>query len=82
MNLLLIIAITGLVNGCKEPGENLNPPVPPPLLTNEVDFWLTKSDETVKLQKQTVVLGFGTAPNQYVNIEVDDASAFQTVDGF
>lgn len=82
MNLLLIIAVAGLINGCKEPSENLNPPVTPPLITNDVDFWLTKSDETVKLQKQTTVLGFGTVTNQYVNIEVDEASVFQTVDGF
>lgn len=60
------------------------PPVPPvnPPVTNEVDFWLTKADETVKLQKQTDILAFRTPVNQYPTIEVDENSKFQTIDGF
>lgn len=59
----------------------INPP-PPPVLVNEVDFWLTKSDETVKLEKQNTILAFGTTINQYSNIEVDENTTFQTIDGF
>ena len=33
---------------------------PPPAGTNDVDFWLTKSDQSVLLQKQSTVLSFGT----------------------
>ncbi len=58
------------------------PPVTSPTVTNEVDFWLTKSDETVKLQKQNTTIAFGTPVNQYANIEVDENSTFQSVDGF
>ncbi len=58
------------------------PPVTPPTVTNEVDFWLTKSDESTKLQKQNTILAFGTPVNQYANIEVDENSTFQSVDGF
>ncbi|MWB95700.1 glucosylceramidase [Flavobacterium sp. GA093] len=59
------------------------PPVTPPVtVTNDVDFWLTKSDQTVLLTKQSGVLGFSTASNSLVSIEVNEAQKFQTVDGF
>jgi glucosylceramidase len=57
-------------------------PVPPVTVANEVDFWLTKGDQSVKLQKQTGVLGFGTSANGYASIEVNEAQKYQTVDGF
>ncbi len=57
------------------------PPVTPPA-KNEVDFWLTNGDETVKLQKQNTILAFGTNANQYPAIEVDENTTFQTIDGF
>ena len=59
-----------------------NPQGQPPLLTNEVDVWLTRSDETVKLIKQTNILAFGTSPNIYNNIDVNESQTFQTIDGF
>ncbi|MDB5211941.1 MAG: glucosylceramidase [Sediminibacterium sp.] len=65
-----------------DPTPTPTPPVPPPVVNNEMDFWLTKSDETVKLQKQSTVLAFGTPVNQYLNIDVDENSSFQSVDGF
>ncbi|MGN6164172.1 MAG: glycoside hydrolase family 30 protein [Flavisolibacter sp.] len=61
----------------------VNPPVnPPPPAANEMDFWLTTSDEVVKLQKQTGILAFGTTENQYPNIEVDENTTYQSIDGF
>ncbi|MBY0243822.1 MAG: glucosylceramidase [Sphingobacteriaceae bacterium] len=50
--------------------------------TNEVDFWLTKGDETVKLKKQESVLSFGTQYNMYPNIEIDETQTYQSIDGF
>jgi len=47
-----------------------------------MDFWLTKGDQSVLLQKQNVVLGFGTTYNTYSNIEVDESQTYQSVDGF
>jgi glucosylceramidase len=82
MNLLLVVAIAGILNGCKRSGDNPPPVTVPPLVTNDVDFWLTKSDESVKLQKQPAILGFGTTPNLYTNIEIDESLVYQTVDGF
>jgi glucosylceramidase len=64
-----------------EPTPPDPPPVTPPA-KNEVDFWLTNGDETVKLQKQNTILAFGTQANQYPVITVDENIAFQTIDGF
>jgi len=58
-----------------------DPPVTPPA-KNEVDFWLTNGDETVKLQKQNTILAFGTQASQYPTITVDENTTYQTVDGF
>lgn len=62
----------------------VNPPVvnPPVVVTNDVDFWLTKGDQSVLLAKQTGKLGFGTTNNSYTDIEVNEAQKYQTVDGF
>ncbi|WP_264536154.1 glycoside hydrolase family 30 protein [Flavobacterium sp. N1736] len=60
-----------------------NPPVSPPVtVTNDVDFWLTKGDQSVLLAKQSGVIGFGTTTNTFSNIEVDASQKYQTVDGF
>ncbi|MFB3389403.1 glycoside hydrolase family 30 beta sandwich domain-containing protein [Flavobacterium sp. LAR06] len=61
----------------------VTPPVTPPVVvTNDVDFWLTKGDQSVLLAKQTGTLGFGTVSNTYTNIEVNASQMHQTVDGF
>ncbi|AZA76305.1 glucosylceramidase [Chryseobacterium sp. G0186] len=48
---------------------------------NEVHYWLTKGDESVKLQPQASVKFVNTA-NTFQNIEIDDTQKFQYVDGF
>ena len=84
MKLIVIITIfLSLANCSKSTNEATENPIETPTqVENEVDFWLTKSDATVKLQKQDVVLAFGSTYNNYANIEVDDAQIFQAVDGF
>ena len=64
--------------------QNPEPPPPPPPtpVVNQVDYWLTKGDETVLMQKQNVVLGFGTLDNSNPIITVDSTQKFQSVDGF
>ncbi len=64
--------------------NNSNPsptpvPVPP---TNDVEMWLTKSDQSVLLQKQAAVLSFVSTANSFPNIDVDSATTYQTIDGF
>jgi len=82
LNLLLITGLFFLMS-CKEKKvpETPTPPVQP-TPKNDIDFWLTKADESVKLEKQSTVLSFGTSINQYPTIEVDETSTFQTIDGF
>src|SRR3982750_3985930 len=83
-HLFVAIALSVTMMQCKKNsggGSTPPPPVNPPA-TNEVDFWLTKSDESVKLQKQTTILAFNTTQNQNANIEVDENSVFQSIDGF
>jgi len=81
-NLTVLVGLTFLIS-CKDKNgsDSPAPPVTPPV-TNQVDFWLTKPDESVKLQKQSTILAFGTSINQYPVINVDEASTYQTIDGF
>ncbi|TDW49671.1 glucosylceramidase [Flavobacterium sp. 270] len=72
--------------GCSSSNDAVDPvlpPVDPPVaVTNDIESWLTKSDQSVLLQKQTEILGFGTTSNTYPNIEVSDSQKYQTIDGF
>ena len=52
------------------------------IAVNEIDFWLTKGDQSIKLEKQKSILRFGNTFNNYANIELFDAQTFQTVEGF
>lgn len=79
---ILLIALALIQVKCGKPDVDPTPVIPPVTVTNDVDFWLTKGDQTINLQKQTTVLGFGSTYNMYPNIEVDDTQIFQTVDGF
>jgi glucosylceramidase len=62
--------------------ENPTPSVKPPIVTNDMDFWLTNGSKNIYLQKQTAVLSFGTNYNIYPTIEVDEVQSYQTIDGF
>ncbi|OCA80450.1 glucosylceramidase [Chryseobacterium contaminans] len=48
---------------------------------NEVHYWLTKGDESIKLQPQTPIRFVNTS-NNFQNIEIDDTQKFQYIDGF
>jgi len=82
----IILVILGLffINCNHEKTPDRTPPAPPvnPPAKNEVDFWLTNGDQTVKLQKQNSILAFGTNANQYPVIEVNENTTYQTIDGF
>jgi len=52
------------------------------LTATDVNFWLTKGDQSVLLQKQNVSLIFGTSSNRYSTITVDTTHTFQSIDGF
>jgi O-glycosyl hydrolase len=86
MTVFFLMILTSIQLSCSSSNDVADPtpitPVVPPVVTNDVDFWLTKGDQTAILQKQTAVLGFGTTYHMYSNIEVDDSQTFQTIDGF
>ena len=48
---------------------------------SKIEFWLTKGDQTVLLQKQTNI-SFGNKPNEFPTIEINENQTFQTIDGF
>ena len=48
---------------------------------NQVQSWLTKGDESIKLQQQ-LPLVFVNTTNNFQNIEIDDSQKFQYIDGF
>jgi glucosylceramidase len=79
----VIIFFYACSKGGSGTGDNNNPPPPPPPAgANDVDFWLTKNDQSVLLQKQSTVLTFGIASNSNTFIDVDSTQAYQTIDGF
>ena len=80
-SLILIVACS---RGKSNPGTDPDPvpPTPPPPGVNEVNFWLTKGDQSVLLQKQNTILAFGTSANNNTSIVVDPVQTFQAVDGF
>ena len=82
-SLLTLIAISTLFiyGDCnkKDDGGQTNPPT---ATVNEVDFWLTKPDQTSLLQKQTSPLAFNTTNNGSLTIDVDSTVKYQSVDGF
>jgi len=49
---------------------------------SDADLWLTKGDESVKLERQQIPLSFGKANNAYSSIEIDENEVFQRVEGF
>ena len=79
----LVALAVGSISCCSRGTDTpKTPDNPKPPITNDVEAWLTKGDESVKLQKQTTVLGFTTNTNVYQNIEVDANQTYQSVDGF
>lgn len=78
----LAFAQTSCGKGSGGDTPNPDPPDPPPAGSNDIDFWLTRGDQSALLQKQSTVLTFGTSNNGYATINVDSDQKFQTIDGF
>ena len=83
MKLLLSFILTASIFNCSSEAISL-PRLPSTsvIAVNEIDFWLTKGDQSIKLEKQKSILRFGNTFNNYANIELFDAQTFQTVEGF
>lgn len=70
------VALFSLLSCGNRVGEITTKPI-----ENKVEVWLTKGDESVKLQQQNS-LNFTSVANQFQSIVIDDSQKFQTVDGF
>jgi len=81
---LIMIMLAMFSSNCSTNNNDEDPPVKPevPKVENEVDFYLTKNDESQKLKKQPEVVVFGNSYNGYPTIKVNAAETFQTIDGF
>lgn len=81
-----IVCVMLLVHtGCNKPQTNTGgggPPVIPPVLKSEVDFYLTTGNQVYLLEKQSTVLRFGNVSNAYPDIQVDSSQTYQAIDGF
>jgi glucosylceramidase len=81
---LFLLAVSILFLNCSSSNNiaGQTPAPTAPTVTNEMDFWLTKGDQSVMLQKQSSILAFGSAANNFPNIEVEENQTFQSIDGF
>jgi glucosylceramidase len=80
--LLPFIAMFGLGDCSKSSNSTGGGGTNPPPATNDMDCWMTKADQSVLLQKQSQTLSFTTVSNSNKFINIDDATSYQTVDGF
>lgn len=79
-SILLMATLSNCKSSNKPASDSAEPIIPK--AANEVDFWLTKADESVKLEKQTNILAFGNTINNHETIEVFADEIFQTIEGF
>lgn len=79
---VLFFVITAATACNKKISGNNTPTNTTTVLPSEVEFWLTRGDRSVLLQKQNTVIRFTTAMNTHPAYAVDTAQAFQTMEGF
>ncbi len=80
---LLIVWTIFFSGSCSRGSNTPDPePPPPPPATNEIDFWLTRGNQSVLLKKQSTVLAFNSNNAIAPFITVDDTQKFQGIDGF
>src|SRR4051812_46054526 len=78
----ILILVSSSACNKKGNGGGSNPTPDPVPATNDVSLWMTTADQSSLLQKQPVILGFGSITNSYPFIDVDESQTFQTIDGF
>ncbi len=81
--ILLISSLSCCSRSTTPSGEpDPGPGNPPPTAKNEVDAWVTTSDQKKLLEKQSSIIPFSSSVNSYPYIDVDVNQKYQTVDGF
>ncbi|OQY96627.1 MAG: glucosylceramidase [Sphingobacteriales bacterium UTBCD1] len=74
-SLIFTIFVCGNCSKKKTTGTDTSP-------GGSVEMWLTKSDQSVLLQKQTTSISFNNNSNGYPFLEIDSSVTYQTIDGF
>ena len=82
ITILLLLILCGSCSGDSDTDTDPPNPPPPPEVENEVDFYLTRGDQSQKFQLQPGILAFRTTYNTYPTIKVSTSETFQTVEGF
>lgn len=75
--LLLLFSSSFMMAECKKGEGGEQPPVP-----GEIEQWLTRADRNALIQKQPTLLAFSSASNGFQNIEINEGTTYQTMDGF
>ena len=79
LSLFLLAGVGSMSSNCSKNnagGNNNNSE------TVNAEYWITRSDQTATLQKQSTSFVFSTDANNNSIIEIDSTKTFQTVDGF
>jgi len=84
--LYLMLFFLGINCSSNDTAEQETPGIPEtpeePQAKNEVDFYLTKGDQSQKLTKQSGILSFSNGQNAYPTITINPSETFQSVEGF
>lgn len=80
VTILFLLVVYTACTGDTEPDTPAPPQ--PPQVENEVDFYLTKGDQSQKFKKQSGILAFTNTYNSYPSIKVSTSDTYQTVEGF
>ncbi len=84
-NLLFILSMLACCSrGSSGGGDEPAPPTPTPPtpVTNEIDVWLTKGDQSVLLAKQSGILVFSSVINTHPYLDINPGQTYQSIDGF
>src|SRR5215204_2544990 len=79
---LILFVLSFLQFACSEKGKNRTNDLNSATAVDEIEYWITKADQSVLLQKGSSPLSFNSATNSNSFIDVDSSAVFQTVDGF
>ena len=68
--------------GCSDKEKNNTPPPNPGGSGGEIEYWITKADQSTLLQKASTNLVFNSPSNGNYYVDIDTSKSMQTVDGF
>src|SRR5215204_4043846 len=79
---LILFVLSFLQFACSEKGKSRANDQNSTTAVDEIEYWITKADQSVLLQKGSSPASFNSVSNSNFFIDVDSSAVFQTVDGF